>query len=127
MHLAMGSQRAWSVQELAALNAELDACDSLCLASHNEGTPKVLMEAMARGVPIVATNVGGIPDIVEDGVNGWLVPAEAPDQLLDAMQEVIENEGLRSAMAAANLHKAELFSVTAMTDAYETLYREITS
>ena len=82
---------------------------------------------MYVGLPIVASRVGGIPDIVEDGVNGWLVPPEAPDQLLDALQEVVENEGLRSAMRAANVHKAELFSVRAMGDAYEALYREITS
>lgn len=63
--------------------------DVLVLASFGEGIPVVLMEAMAHARPVVATYVGGIPELVHDGVNGRLVPAGSATDLADAIAEIL--------------------------------------
>jgi glycosyltransferase involved in cell wall biosynthesis len=63
----------------------LAVADLLCLPSHSEGSPNVVVEALASGVPVVATRVGGVPDLVSDGVNGMLVPPADPAALADAL------------------------------------------
>jgi glycosyltransferase involved in cell wall biosynthesis len=63
----------------------IGAASLLCLPSLNEGTPNVVVEALASGVPVVATRVGGVPDLVHDGVNGMLVEPAQPDALADAI------------------------------------------
>jgi glycosyltransferase involved in cell wall biosynthesis len=63
----------------AAVAEWLAASDLLCLPSHAEGSPNVIVEALASGVPVVASRVGGIPDLVQDGVTGLLTaPGDAP-------------------------------------------------
>jgi glycosyltransferase involved in cell wall biosynthesis len=77
--------------EVAAL---LDASTALAMSSESEGLPRVIMEAFARGRPVVSTAVGGIPDLVEDGRNGLLVaPGDAP-ALAGALLRVIEDRDL---------------------------------
>ncbi len=63
---------------------------ALVLASHAEGLPVVIMEALALGRPVVATMVGAIPELVEQGKSGWLVPAGDLDALRRALQEVLD-------------------------------------
>jgi glycosyltransferase involved in cell wall biosynthesis len=73
----------------------LSIADCFVLPSLTEGTPMVLLEAMAMEVPVVATDVGGVPDVVVDGVNGLLVrPADA-DALQDAMSALFVKPSLR--------------------------------
>ncbi len=67
------------------------AADALCLPSRNEGTPNVLVEALASGVPVVASAVGGIPEIVSDGVNGVLVAPGDVDQLARALSRCLDS------------------------------------
>ncbi|HEV3228196.1 MAG TPA: glycosyltransferase, partial [Solirubrobacteraceae bacterium] len=62
--------------------------DVFCLASFGEGVPVVLMEAMAMGLPVVATRIMGIPELVEDGVSGVLVPPGRSDYLVDALSRL---------------------------------------
>ena len=65
------------------------ASNVLCLPSRNEGTPNVVVEALASGVPVVATRVGGVPDLVRDGENGYLVNPGLPLMLANALGEAL--------------------------------------
>ena len=65
------------------------ASRALVLPSFIEGIPVVLMEAMAVGRPVISTFVGGIPELVENGVHGWLVPAGSVDALAAALERVL--------------------------------------
>jgi glycosyltransferase involved in cell wall biosynthesis len=77
------------------------AMDVLVLSSFREGLPNVLLEAMAVGVPVVATRVAGVPRLIEDGVNGLLVDAGNVDQLAGAVDRLIRDEELRRRLAHA--------------------------
>lgn len=73
----------------------LSASDVLVLPSISEGLPTVLLEAMATGIPVVATNVGGVPDIIEDGRNGLLVSPGKSRALAEAVVRLLRDSGLR--------------------------------
>jgi glycosyltransferase involved in cell wall biosynthesis len=68
----------------------LNACDVLCLPSLNEGTPNIVLEALACGVPVVASRVGGVPEIVRQGENGILVEPRDARALAEALQQALE-------------------------------------
>lgn len=86
------------------------------LSSQNEGMPVSLMEAAACGVPVVATAVGGIPELVRDGVTGFLTPPE-PQPFAAALRRVLEQPDLGRQMGAAAREDAEgRFSVTRQVD-----------
>ena len=70
--------------------------DVFCLTSLTEGNSNTILEAMAAGLPIVATNVGGTPEIIQSGVNGILVPPRDPNALMEAIHKVITNRTLAS-------------------------------
>ena len=77
------------------------AVDVVLLTSVWENLPHTLLEALAVGTPVIATAVGGIPEIVRDGENGLLVPAHDVDALVAAIERVVRDDGLRAALAAA--------------------------
>ena len=92
------------------------ACDVLALPSWNEGTPNVILEAFACGRRVVATDVGGIPDLIDDELLGEMVPARAPDALAQALLRAVARDydpaqvaarGARGdwASSAAHLHQ----------------------
>jgi glycosyltransferase involved in cell wall biosynthesis len=66
------------------------AADLFVLASEHEGRPLAVMEALGLGIPVVATSVGGVPDLVEDGTNGLLVPPGSPEALAGAIRELMD-------------------------------------
>ena len=68
----------------------MNACDVLCLPSRNEGTPNIVLEALACGLPVVASRVGGVPEIVRRGENGLLVEPRNERALAGALQEALE-------------------------------------
>lgn len=87
------------------------------LSSRSEGMPVSLMEAASCGVPAVAPAVGGIPELVEHGVTGLVVPPGDVGRLADALQELLANESVRVAMGGAARRRAELrFSRAAQID-----------
>lgn len=81
--------------------AQLAMCDALVLPSFAEGVPVVLMEAMAAGLPVVATRVAGVPELVEDGVSGLLVPPGDRDALGSALLAIARDPERRTRMGQA--------------------------
>lgn len=74
--------------------------DVFALPSYTEGTPNVLLEAMAAGLPVVSTNVGGIPELATDGENALLVPAADPEALAEALRAVLQSADLQGELVA---------------------------
>jgi sugar transferase (PEP-CTERM/EpsH1 system associated) len=93
------------------------------LSSIAEGTPVTMLEAMASGLPVVSTAVGGIPDLVQDGVSGTLVPPGDAEQLAEALASyVLDEERTRRHGAAGRARIEQKYSVSAMLDHYLDLY-----
>ncbi len=86
--------------EPAEVSAALDGATALVLPSFSEGLPRVAMEAFARGRPVVGSRAGGIPDIVEDGVSGLLVPPGDARALADALVRLLSDAPLAARLAA---------------------------
>ncbi len=90
------------VVQLMGYRSEVDAVmqdmDFLVLPSFREGMPLVILESFARGRPVIASHVGGIPELVENNVNGMLVPSGDVNALADAMIVMIQNPGLARSM-----------------------------
>lgn len=106
--------------DVAALLAE---CDIFTLSSIAEGMPGVLLEAMASSLPVVATDVGGVGEVVVDGVTGTLVPLSDPAALAAALGRYVQDEGLRQRQGHAGRARVEAkFSLPAMVSAYTDLY-----
>lgn len=105
--------------------AQLAGMDLFVLSSREEGIPNALLEAMAAGRPAVATAVGGTPEVLEDGVTGWLVPPGRPDALAAALGAALDDpaEAWRRG-AAARRAVTERMGVAAMARRYEAFYRE---
>jgi glycosyltransferase involved in cell wall biosynthesis len=103
----------------------LAASSALVMPSHVEGLPMALLEAMAAGLPVIASRVGGIPDVVSDGVEGLLVdPRDAP-QLAAALERMATDEPLRRRLGAAARDKISSdFAPERVLSQIEALYRE---
>jgi glycosyltransferase involved in cell wall biosynthesis len=95
------------------------------LPSHGEGLPNAILEAMAAGLPVIATAVGGVPEIVSDGITGILVPARAPAELAAAIETVAGDPLLRSRMGTAGREHAARLSVDECAARHETVYRTL--
>jgi len=80
--------------------------DVFVLSSHAEGIPTSAMEAMALGKPVVATDVGSVREIIQDGKQGILVPPRNPQRLAQALRELVENPERRHRMGEAAYHRA---------------------
>jgi glycosyltransferase involved in cell wall biosynthesis len=83
------------------------SADIFVYPSYHEGMPMAVIEAMACGLPIIATKVGGLPDLVCPGLNGLLVPAGQPDQLANAIHQVIVDPQMRHSMQKGSFRLAQ--------------------
>jgi len=100
--------------------------DIFALSSIAEGMPGVLLEAMAAGLPIVATKVGGVSEVVSSEITGLLVAADSPHALAEALANYVSDEALRSRHGHAGRERVETgFSLNEMVSAYTTLYDEL--
>jgi sugar transferase (PEP-CTERM/EpsH1 system associated) len=115
-----------SVQFLGArddIERVLAACDVFVLSSVSEGLSNTILEAMASGVAVVATHVGGADELVEDGRTGLLVPPSNPNRLAEAIESLLSDAPRRRAMGLAGRQRArQEFSLERMVAAYEALY-----
>ncbi|MBK7048532.1 MAG: glycosyltransferase [bacterium] len=102
----------------------LTAMDVWVMSSIREGLPVALLEAMAAGRAIVATNVGGIPDAVHHGEAGLLVPPASPDALADAICQVLENPAAADKLALSARRRAEQeYGIDSVAQRIEDVYR----
>jgi len=136
-----GSRRSWLEQQALSLRLAprvqfvgqvedvgslLAAADAVLLPSRWEGLPLVLLEAMARGRPIVATAVGGVPDVIQDGVNGTLVPPGDAAALAGALEQLHRkaDRAVRMGLAAAETVR-EHYTWHAVVEGFESVYDEV--
>ncbi len=114
---------AWPSEEVADF---VEALDVGVLSSHFEGMPLAVMELMAAGKPVVATAVGGVPDLVGDGVHGLLVPPGDPDALAGALGALLRDPPRRTALGEAGRERQRReFDFSAMVRRLEQRYEEL--
>jgi glycosyltransferase involved in cell wall biosynthesis len=102
------------------------AFDVFVLPSGSEGTPVTAIEALASGCPVVATRVGGVPDVVDDGVDGFLVEPAAADELASRLVQLARDPELRARMGDAGRERMRTrYAVDRLVDDVDRLYREL--
>ncbi len=108
------------------VGAYYSAFDAFILPSGNEGTPVSAIEALAAGRPVVATRVGGVPDVVREGVDGFLVEPGDIDALADALARLAADPELRARMGAAGRARVlPRYAVERLIDDVDLLYRSL--
>ena len=109
------------------ISAVMAAADGFVLGSRWEGFPMVLLEAQASGLPVVATRVGGIPELVADGQTGVLVPSEESAALAEAMDTIVEMDvDARAEMGRRGRERTvERFGIESITDRWVEIYRRL--
>ena len=104
------------------------AFDALVLPSGNEGTPVSVIEALAAGTPVVATRVGGVPDVVRDGEDGFLVEPGASDELAQRLAQLAGDPDLRQRFGASGRARVlPRYAVDRLVDDVDRLYRALLS
>jgi glycosyltransferase involved in cell wall biosynthesis len=110
-------------RDLPRIYADLDI---LVVSSHNEGTPVSAIEAMASGRPVIGTRVGGLPDIISEGDNGFLVPPADPEALANAILRLLKDSEKAVQMGLAGRAMArQRFAVGRLISETETLYFQL--
>ena len=102
----------------------LAAFDLFILPSNKEGIGAILLDAMEQGLPVVASRVGGLPEIVRDGDNGLLIDAASTDQLQGAILQLHGDAGLCRTMGDRGRQFARGFTAEVMCGKYLALYKE---
>ncbi len=98
----------------------------LVLPSRSEGIPNVILEAMAMQLPVVATKVGGVPEIIDDGINGLIVAPEDPNELAKAINVVLSDDDLKKQFILAGSKRVkEAFGIQTRVNRLQGFYREV--
>jgi glycosyltransferase involved in cell wall biosynthesis len=105
----------------------LAASDVLVLPSHSEGVPMAILEAMAHGLPVIATGVGGIPDVIRHGREGLLVEVGCRDGLTTALNRMVAEPALRASLGRGARATAESLDITNYGQRLLEFYRTITA
>ena len=109
--------------DLARIYSDLDV---VALSSRNEGSPVALLEAMAAGRAVVSTAVGGVPDVVEHGQTGLLVPPDDPGALADAISELLDDADRRRGFGeAARASVYPAYSMQRLINDIDALYQQL--
>jgi glycosyltransferase involved in cell wall biosynthesis len=104
----------------------LHASDIFVLSSLQEGLPLAVLEAMGQGLPVIATSVGGVPELISHRKDGMLCPPSNPSALAAMLAEVIENSVLRQHLGQAGAVRVKQdFSFDNMAQQYENLYFDL--
>lgn len=116
---------------MAGFRTDLDrlmpAADLVVLSSHTEGLPVVVLEALASGVAVVATKVGGVPEVISDGEHGLLVPPGDAVKLARGIDHLLRDPGLRERLARAGKQRVVTeFSFRVMAQRYQALFERLT-
>ena len=103
----------------------LAASDVLVLPSFREGTPRVITEAMASGLPVVATDIAGIPEQVVDGENGFLIEPSGVDTLASQIERLVDSKPLRQRLGAEGRRRVTEFSTQKMLSEIDSIYADL--
>lgn len=107
-------------------NADIFVLPSIIFQNQTEGLGVVLLEAMASGVPVIGSNIGGIPDIIKDNVNGLLVPPGDSRALAMSIIMILQDPDLAERLRKAGLETVkEHFSWNAITEQFIDIYRDL--
>ena len=121
-----GSARLLGTRPPEQMPAEFAAADVFCLPSWWEAMPLSVLEAMATGLPVVATDVGDVGRSVADGVTGFVVPVRNPEKLADALEPLLSDPELRHRMGKAGRERVvEMFSAEVTAARVSALYAEL--
>ena len=107
------------------IGALIESFDVSALSSDWEGSPLFVLESMAHGTPVVCTGVGGLPDVIEDGVSGLLVPPRDPSALADALGRTIADPQLGGRLADAARARLPEFSMERIAARFGELYEDL--
>ena len=113
-----------TADELVRLFSQVDV---FCMPSIVEALGVVFLEAMAAGVPVIGTETGGIPEIIQDGKNGRLVPVHNPEKLAQALVQVLQDGSLQEQYRRAGLETVKIFSVSKMVSELYAIYQTVLS
>jgi glycosyltransferase involved in cell wall biosynthesis len=110
----------------SGLQNELSKAYALILPTFEENCPLVVLEAQAAGVPVIASNVGGVPDLIQDGVTGLLTDPAQPETMPRALQRLLENPRLSKSLAAEGRKQAlARFHPRVIAEKHIEIYREV--
>jgi L-malate glycosyltransferase len=126
LQLALGDRFQFLGQREDVLRL-LAGADAFVLASRQEGLPVVVMEATGLGLPIVATSVGGVPEVLEHQVNALLVPPNDPRALVEAMTRVSADQELRDRLGRQAKLRSSMFDVAEASETVGDIYRQMVS
>jgi glycosyltransferase involved in cell wall biosynthesis len=107
------------------LDEELSKLDAMILTSEHEGLPMILLEAMSEGIPVIASAVGGIPGLLENGKYGRLIYSNEHTEYADAIHDLYINPIERTRLAdSARMHIINNYSAAATANAYYEIYKK---